>query len=186
MARPSYFKRQFFIKKNFQRKFILLYALSVSGIIGLATYFLYLQIDTAVEKHLYSTHIKIDRVGDFLVDLLFKANFYTILAVVVVVLVVSLLIFRGINRNFSRMEETFTAMSLGNYSAPYVAGRPFTEIGNLASLIELARTANQSRSEQIKTALDNLEKGLESPDNSASLKAGKEQLDMLLDEISLP
>jgi len=186
MARPSYFNRQFFIEKKFQRKFILLYTLSVSGIIGLATYFIYLQIDTAVEKHLYSTHIKIDRVGDFLADLLFEANFYTILAVVIVVLVVSLVIFRGINRNFSRMEETLTAMSLGNYSAPYIAGRPFTEIGNLASLIEQARTANQSRSEQIKTALDNLEQGLGSPDNPELLKTGKEQLDKLLIEISLP
>lgn len=186
MVRPSYFNRQFFIKKRFQQKFILLYALSVSGVVGLATYFLYLQIDAAVEKHLFTTHIKINQVGDFLVDLLFRANFYTVLAVFIVVLIVSLMIFRGINRNFSRMEKTLSAMSLGNYATPYIAGRSFTEIGNLASLLEQARVANQSRSEKIKAALDNLERGSVPPGDPVLLKAGKDQLDKLLTKVSLP
>lgn len=184
MARPSYFNRQFFIKKKFQRKFILLYSLSASVIIGVATYFLYLQINTTVEKHLYSTHIKINRVGDFLVDLLFTANFYTIFAIVTVVLVVSLVLFRGINHNFSRMEETLSALSVGNYAVPYAAGGSFTEIGNLASLIEQARTANQSRSEQIKSALDMLEESVAQGDPTL-LKEGKGQLDKILNEITL-
>lgn len=186
MARPVYFKRQYLIKKQFQWKFILLYALSVLGIVGLATYVLYLQIDTAVEKHLYSTHIKINQVGDFLVELLFEVNFYTISAVFIVVLVVSLIVFRGINRNFSRMEETLVAMGSGNYSTPYIAGRSFTEIGNLASLLEQARVINRNRFEQINAALDALEQGSVPPGDPALLQAGKDRLDKLLDEISLP
>ena len=186
MVRPSYFNRQFFIQKRFQWKFILLYALSISGVVGLATYVLYLQIETAVEKHLYSTHIQINQVGDFLVNLLFRANFYTILTLFIVVLMVSLVIFRGINRNFNRMEEALTAMSLGNYSSPYIAGRSFTEIGNLAALLEQARVANKSRSEQIKAALDSLEQGSAASGDTELLKAGKDQLDKLLNEVSLP
>lgn len=186
MARPSYLNRKFFIKKRFQGKFILLYTLSALGIVSLATYFLYLQIDAAVEKHLYSTHLKIDHVGDFLVSLMFRANFYTISAIVTMVLIFSLIIFKGINRNFKRMETTVEAMSRGDYSIAYIPGRSFTEIGNLAALLEQARTANKSRAERMRVALETLEKGCVSPGDSKLFKDGKEQLDQLLDEIRLP
>lgn len=185
MARPKIYKRRYFIQKKFQGKFILVYALSVSTVVALATWLLYRQIEGAVEKHLYRTHIKIAKTGDFLVDLLFLTNFYTILAVVVTVLIVSLLIFRGITRSFKKMDETVDAMSRGDFNKPYRPGWKFAEIGNLGAFLEEARTINQARFTALGAALKNLEAGIAKPGNVEQLQKAKAQLNTVLSDISL-
>lgn len=185
MARPSLFKRKFFIKKQFQGRFILIYSLAVSGIIGLGTFFLFLQIRAAVERHLYTTHIKVERVGDFLVNLLFSINFYIILIVVVAVLILSLVIFRKINSNFSRMEETIQAMAAGDFTRPFTCNGCFMEAEDLTSILEQTRINNLTRFEQLNEALNDLEQGtLKSVDQNL-LKIGKDKLQILLQNISL-
>ena len=185
MARPNIFNRQYFIQKRFQGKFILFYALAVSAVVCLASWYLYLQIDAAVEAHLYRTHIKIEKVGDFLVDLLFVANSYSILAVVLTVLAVSLLIFKGINKTFTRMDDSITAMSHGDFSQPYRPGPAFAEVGQLASLLEKSRIANSARFEQISAALDIVAQGASGSGDLNLLRKGKAQLDLALNDLSL-
>lgn len=182
MARPSFFKRKFLINKQFQRRFILLYSIAVSGIVGLGTYFLFLQIHAAVERHLYSTHIKIDRVGDFLVNLLFSVNFYIILVVVMTILLLSLFIFRRINSNFARMEETIQAMAEGNFTRPFTCDGCFMEAGDLTSILEQTRINSLARFEQLNDALNDLEQG---SSDQKFLQSGKDKLNNLLDNISL-
>jgi Zn-finger nucleic acid-binding protein len=181
MARPSFFKRKFFVKKQFQGRIILLYSLAVSGIVGLGSFMLFLQIRAAVERHLYSTHIKIERVGDFLVNLLFNVNFYILLGVVVTVLVLSLLIFRRININFSRMEETIQAMAEGNFNKPFSCDGCFMKAGDLDTILEQARINNYARFEQLNEALLDLEQG----SDPKLLQHGKEKLTTLLENVSL-
>lgn len=185
MARPNIFTRQYFIQKKFQSKFILFYVFAVSAAIGLSCWFLFLQIAAAVENHLYRTHIKIEKVGDFLVDLLYVTNFYSILAIVLTVLVVSLLIFKGINKNFKKIDDTIATMSCGDFSKPYELGHAFTEVGRLASLLEESRCINLDRFNQIQSALDLIERGATGSGDLGSLKKGKAQLDLTLNDISI-
>lgn len=182
MARPNFFKRKFLIKKQFQGRFILLYSLAISIIVGLGTYFLFLQVRAAVEQHLYSTHIKIERVGDFLVNLLFSTNFTIILIIVAVILILSLIIFRKINNNFSKMEETIQAMAEGDFNKPFSCDGCFMEAGDLTSILEQTRINNLTRFEQLNDALNDLEQG--SADQKL-LQNGKDKLRKLLDNISL-
>ncbi len=184
MARPNIFNRRYLIQKGFQGKFILLYALAVCTVVGLATGFLYLQIGAAVEDHLYRTHIKIERVGDFLVDLMFSANFYSILAIVLTVLVISLMVFKGINATFQRIDSAIETMALGDFSQPYRQGYAFAEVGDLRFLLEQVRLDNQNRFSQLSSVLAELEEGVEQQDKDR-INTGKIQLDMILSEIEL-
>lgn len=184
MARPNIFNRRYFIQKGFQGKFILLYTLTVCTVVGFATWYLYRKIEAAVENHLYRTHIKIERVGDFLVDLMFTANFYAILAVVLTVLLVSLLFFMGINRTFKQIDTAIEVMARGDFSQPYQQGNTFTEVGDLRFLLEQARTKNQNRFFQLDAALNELEQGAQNKETK-QLNKGKAQLDLILSEISL-
>lgn len=184
MARPNIFKRRYLVQKKFQSKFILPYILAASGVVCLSSWFLYLQIQTAVEKHLYRTHIKIDKVGDFLVELLFVSNFYSILAIVLTVLVVSLLVFKKLNHTFHKIDDSIVTMSSGDFNHPYSREHSFAEVGQLASLLVETCSVNQDRFGQILSAFDTLEQGATKPANTELLKQGKEQLDLVLNDIS--
>jgi len=181
MARPSFFNRKFFIKKQFQGRFILLYCFTVSVIAGFGTYALFLKIQTAVEQHLYSTHIKIERVGDFLVSLLFNTNAVIILLVVLTILVLSLLIFQKINKNFTKLEESIQRMAGGDFSRAFDCGGCFMETVNLTSILEQTRINNLARFQQLNEALDDLEQGTD----LELMQRGKDNLSNLLGNITL-
>lgn len=184
MAKLKFYQRQFFIKKSFQAKFILLYSLSVVGIVGLVTFFLYRQIAQAVETHLYSTHVKIARVGDFLRDLLFDANFIVILAIISTVLMLSLVVFRRINRNFEQIDQSIMAMSSADFSGSIVPSGTFFKIGRLSEIIEDVRGGYAERFELLDKALMDLDHGCESG-NAALLKSGQCRLEAALSEITI-
>lgn len=184
MARPGFFGRQYFIQKKFQGKFILLYTLSVAMIVGMASWILYRQINLAVEKHLYRTHIRIEKVGDFLFDLLFAANFYTILTLMVIVLILSLFIFIRINRTFSGLEDRLSRMAECDFSENHEPQFKLVEIGQLNELIETLRITNRKRVGEINQALIMIEQALEAQDRQ-QLLTGKELLDNLLKKIKL-
>lgn len=184
MARPNFFQRRYLVQKEFQGKFIVLYLILVCTVVGLATWSLFVQIETAVESHLYRTHIRIDRVGDFLVDLMFRVNFYAILGIVLIVLIASLLVFRGINRTFQKMDRVIAAMAEGNFDIACEKGTPFTEVGDLRHLLEQARTQNKARYTRLETAIGALEMGINNHDIE-QLEKGRIELDLVLREVSL-
>ncbi|MBN1956897.1 MAG: hypothetical protein JXQ81_03255 [Desulfuromonadales bacterium] len=185
MARPSFLKRKFYIKKQFQGRFVLLYTLAISLIAGLGIVLLYWQIDRAVEQHLYKTHIKIARVSDFLVDLLFNVNFAIIGVIFIAVLIISLLVFRRINRNFLSMNETIQSIARGNFSRPFTCEKCLMQAGELTAILEQARINNRFWFEQLRDALNKIETGLKPGGDQQELERGREKLNAVLEKISL-
>lgn len=184
MARLKFYQRQFFIKKDFQAKFILLYLLSVLVIVGLSSWFLFVQIKRAVEKNLYSTHMKVDQVGDFLARLLFSANFTSVLAIVVTVLLLSLLVFHRINRKFAQLDAAIVEMGRGDFSSTGLVASRFLEVGELTAVVARTRQNCQTRFAVLDRTLTALEQACTAADPE-QLKTGKDRLDAVLADITL-
>lgn len=185
MARPSFFRRKIYIKKQFQGRFVLLYTLFVSIVVGLGMGVLYWQIGKAVEQHLYSTHLRIERVGDFLADLMFNTNFIISIGIILVVLALSLIIFRRINHNFSKMDLAIQAMAQGDFTHPFVCDKCFLEAGELRAILERTRIEHLYRFQLLQGALNDLEGVVMTAADQTAVLRGKEKLALLLENISL-
>lgn len=183
--RPRIFNRQFLIQKRFQKQFMVSYLIAVLLIVSTLIAALYLRIESAVENHLYRTHIHIEKVGDFLIDLLFQANFYAISAIVLVVIVLSLTLFHKINSKFDRLGEAVETMGRGETFTFTGGDRSWSEVGNLSALLSDIQKVNDERFLALNNALDILEAGCTgSADNIQQLEKGKEDLDKVIQSIS--
>lgn len=184
MARPGILYRQYLVQKGFQRKFILLYMAVVTVVAATISAVLYRTVDQAVESHLYRTHIRVERVGDFLFDLLFSVNFYAILAIVLLVMLASMIVFRKINRNYQGLERRLLTMSDCEDVSDLPEQTSFFEIGRLNQLLEQLRSTNAARLSQLEEALNVIDEALEKKDDQRLL-AGKRLVDEVLDQVEL-
>lgn len=182
--RPSVFQRQFLIQRDFQKKFMISYAVAVVILILVPMAILHQNIKSAVENHLYRTHIHIEKVGDFLFELLFQINFYTIFSVVAVVLILSLVLFQKINRKFAQLGLSVEAMGKGDFSSSYAADGSWSEVGNLTVLLEKVRKVNHERLLKLESALELLEKGCSGSGDIGLITKGKKDLDSIVKSIS--
>ena len=179
-------RRQFFIKKEFQGKFILFYALCVIGPAGLAVIALYVQSRLALEKYLFSSHLKITHTGEIFSGLIIKTNLVSSAFMIVLVMLLSLYIFRRLNLHFFRMETRFDAMGRGDFSPlPQLASR-FNEVSNLIKLSEQTRQNYHGRFREIETLLNRLEDSLTAGAATAELREISKELAVHLQRVSLP
>lgn len=179
-------RRQFFIKKEFQGKFILLFALCVLGPAGLSVVALYVQARTALGKYLFSSHLKITHTGEIFSGLLIKTNLIGSALMIVLVVLLSLYIFRRLNTHFFRMEERFDAMGRGDFSPlPQLPSR-FNEVSNLINLSEQTRQNYRERFREIEALLHRLEEGLTAGAATADLRKLSKELAVHLQWINLP
>lgn len=179
-------RRQFLIKKEFQGKFILLFALCVIGPAGLSVVALYLQARMALEKYLFSSHLKIAHTGEIFSGLLIKTNLIGSALMVVLVMLLSLYIFRRLNTHFSRMEERFDAMGRGDFSPlPQLPSR-FNEVSTLINLAEQTRQNYRERFREIESLLNRLEERLTVGAATAELRELSKELTGHLQRINLP
>lgn len=184
MARPKIYQRKFLIKKEFQWKFILLYAVTVSSIVGLTTMVMYWQLDEAIEHSLYSVHIKVEKVGDLLLSLMFYANFTAILAIVLMVTLLSLGVFRSINRHFSALGSIVSDMAQGTFSDAVLPDSRFFGVDRLNQIIDQTRMNYQGSYALLDEALRDLEQGCGKESHPELLKSGQAKLADLLKEVS--
>lgn len=183
-TRP-YRRRQFFIKKEFQGKFVLFYAVSVVSLAGIATLVFARYAGLTIDRHIYSSHIKIARSGELIRGILFEANLACATAVILLVIGLSLYIFHRLNCHFWAMEERFTAMARGDFSLPRQPGSRFNEISELIDLSEEVRTDYRQRYIEIGEVLGEIEEALACPDPAAGLRDARTRLDALLAQVRL-
>jgi methyl-accepting chemotaxis protein len=183
--RPSVFNRQFLIQKRFQKKFMITYVGAVLLVVLSFMIVLHQRIESAVESHLYRTHIHIEKVGDFLIDLLFQINFYAILAIVLIVILLSLTFFHKINKKFDQLGEAVERMGRGEGNALIDEDQSWSEIGSITLLLNSIQEDNDDRFAVIENALDMLEAGCAGAGDVLMIKNGKDELDQVLQSISI-
>ena len=115
MGRPSLRRRKFFIKKEFQGKFIALYTFGVILLAGATTLVLNGWLHNIVDEQIYSSHMKVQRTGELFLTPLIQTNLYAIIAVGILVLAFSLVVFKRLNLHFARVDATFNRMAAGDY-----------------------------------------------------------------------
>ncbi|TYO98806.1 hypothetical protein EDC39_105175 [Geothermobacter ehrlichii] len=179
-------RRNFFIKKEFQGKFILSYAITLIGLAALVTWILSIKMRQALEVHLYSSHLNIERTGDFMFDLLVRTNMYAIVGILALVLLVSSIIVNRLNRHFSRMCATLNAMARGRFDTPPIPESHFHEITNLIRLVEELKLHYRERFVAIHEALQTVEAGCNQLPDRTRLQEGRDRLQRLLDQVYLP
>lgn len=184
--RPSNRRRQFFIKKEFQGKFVLLYATAVFALATGAALFFWRSARQAIDQQLYSSHIKVARSGDLIRGLLFEVNLVCAAAVILLVTGLSLYIFYRLNQHFSALEERFSAMGRGDFSLPRQDGSRFNEISALIELAETVRDDYRQRYADIAQTLDEIEGALAEPHPLAGLRQAQVRLDAALAQVNLP
>lgn len=179
-------RRQFFIKKEFQGKFILLFALCVIAPAGLSVTALYVQARMALEKYLFSSHLKITHTGEIFSGLLIKTNLIGSALMIVLVMLLSLYIFRRLNTHFFRMEARLDAMGRGDFSPlPQLPSR-FNEVSTLINLSEQTRQNYRERFREIEVLLNKLEEKLTAGAATAELREISKELAVHLQRVSLP
>ncbi len=179
-------RRNFFIKREFQGKFILAYALALIGLAALITWILSIKMRRALEMHLYSSHLNIERTGDFMFDLLVRTNMYAVIGILALVLLLSSIIVNRLNRHFNRMCATLRAMCRGRFDTPPIPESHFHEITNLIRLVEELKLHYREKFVSIHDALQEIEAGCEQLPDTTRLRKGRDRLQQLLDQVHLP
>lgn len=179
-------RRQFFIKKEFQGKFILLYAFLIISLAILTSYGLFLSLRKTLESQLYSSHLKVERSGDLLQGILLKTNVAAVFAIVVLVVILSLYIFKRLNTHFFHMEQRIDAMSQGDFTMSAQPSSRFNEISRLISLLEQTQHDYRQRFDAIAETLNEIEEALQTGADPEQLQAVRARLGKLLQEVALP
>ena len=139
MQRPSFLRRKFFIKKEFQSKFIAIYALGVIALSGMTTLILNSWLHKIVDEQLYSSHMKVQRTGELFLIPLIQTNLYAVLAISLLILIFSVIIFKRLNNHFFRMDKAFNSMAEGDYQSYDPPPSRFEEINALIDLVRRAQ-----------------------------------------------
>jgi len=186
MSRYPFRRRNFLIKKEFQGKFILIFALSLIGLSGLITWVLAHKIQNALEWHIYSSHLRVERTGDFMLGLLIQTNLAAILAILALVTIVSLIVVQRLNRHFGLLGATVDAMSQGDFNSPVQPVSRFHEITNLINLVAEMKVHYRDKFVSIHEVLIDLDAACVSNANDETLRQHRNRLDSLIRKFSLP
>lgn len=177
---------QFFVKKDVRKKFILLYALCVVGPAALAALSLYVTARLELEKFLFSSHLKITNSGEIFGGLMLNINLISLVLIVVLIVLLSLYVFRRLNTHFYQMEDRFNGMGRGDFSLPAQQLSCFNEISSLITLSEQTRQDYRQRFAELDLLLDKLDDRLAAAAPAEELGDLAEKLATHLRRVSLP
>lgn len=179
-------RRNFFIKKEFQGKFILIYGLTLVGLAALTTWILSIKIRAALEDHIYSSHLQVQRTGDFMLGLLVETNIYAILAILGLVILISVIIVNRLNLHFYRMGRTLKQMSSGQFSQTRQPASQFQEITQLINLVDELKVHYREKFATLNDIAGSIESSAREKVNIDQLYQGRDRLANILNQVYLP
>lgn len=186
MGRPSFRRRKFFIKKEFQGKFIALYTIGVIALAGVTTLVLNSWLHDIVDEQLYSSHMKIQRTGELFLTPLIQTNLYAMMAISLVILFCSVVVFKRLNRHFMHMDEAFNAMTRGDYTSYAPPASHFEEINEIIDMVSKTQDVYAERTQELKGLMGEIKQSVDAGCPEAELKSLHEKLSAITGRMQLP
>lgn len=186
MGRPSFRRRKFFIKKEFQGKFIAIYTVGVIALAGITTLVLNSWLHKVVDEQLYSSHMKVQRTGELFLTPLIQTNLYAMLGMSLLVLLFSVVVFKRLNKHFFRMDEAFNAMAIGNYGVYEPVSSHFEELNEMIDMVSRAQDNYGEKAAELATLTSEIDSAIESGCKQSQIKALHDRLVAAIDNVSLP
>lgn len=109
-------RRNYFIKKGFQARFILRFILVIFLGIIVSSGIVYYLTSKKIEEAYYRSHIKIASTGEIVYPILFTANIITVGIIIVITIIITLLISHKIAGPLYRIEKSIHEIGEGNLS----------------------------------------------------------------------
>ncbi len=186
MGRPSLRRRKFFIKKEFQGKFIAFYSIGVVVLAGVTTLVLNNWLHKVVDKQLYSSHMKVQRTGELFLTPLIQTNLYAMLGVSLLILVFSVVVFKRLNRHFSLMDQAFHAMAAGDYRSYDPPASHFEEINELIDMVRSSQDEYSQRRAELVTLTTEIESAVAAGCSQDRLRSLHQRLATAVGRTRLP
>jgi methyl-accepting chemotaxis protein len=186
MGRPRFRRRKFFIKKEFQGKFIAAYTIGVIALAGVTTLVLNSWLHTVVDEQLYSSHMKVHRTGELFLTPLIQTNLYALLAVSLLVLIFSIVVFRRLNKHFSRMDAAFNKMAAGDYESYDPPSSRFEEINAMIDLVRKSQDDYRGLTAALSTITREIGSAVQSGCSQSEIKALHDRLTRAINQVQLP
>ena len=186
MGRPSFRRRKFFIKKEFQGKFIAFYTIGVIAMAGATTLILNKRLHTVVDEQLYSSHMKVHRTGELFLTPLIQTNMYAMLAISIAILIFSVVVFKRLNRHFTRMHDAFEEMTKDNYSSYDPQASRFEEISQMIDMVRQAQDLYGERMDELKRLTGYVQTALDAGCPPEQIHRLHESLSAAVRQIRLP
>ena len=186
MGRPSFRRRKYFIKKEFQGKFIALYTLGIVALAGGTTLVLNAWLHRIVDEQIYSSHMRVQRTGELFLSPLIQTNFYAILAVGLLVLIFSLVVFKRLNRHFSHLDRAFHQMAAGDYGDYEPIYSLSEELNTLIDMVGEAQERYQGRLDELQKIRAEVDKLIETGCPTEEVAALHARLSAAIKQIQLP
>lgn len=186
MGRPSLRRRKFFIKKEFQGKFIAVYTVGVIALAGVTTLVLNSWLHQVVDEQLYSSHMKVQRTGELFLAPLIQTNLYAMLAISLLILIFSVIVFKRLNRHFRRMDGAFEAMAAGNYASYDPQASHFEEINEMIDMVRQAQDLYGEKTAELKRLVADIEASAEDGYPAEKIKALHDRLAASIEGLQLP
>lgn len=115
-AEIKYRRRNYFIKKGFQTRFILRFISVIFLGIIVSSGIVYFLTSKKIEEAYYRSHIKIASTGEIVYPILFTANIITVGIIIVITIIITLLISHKIAGPLYRIEKSIHEIGEGNLS----------------------------------------------------------------------
>ncbi|MEK6655838.1 MAG: HAMP domain-containing protein [Nitrospirota bacterium] len=146
-------RRNYFIKKGFQARFILRFILVIFLGIMVSSGIVYYLTSKKIEEAYYRSHIKIASTGEIVYPILFTVNIITVGIIIVITIIITLLISHKIAGPLYRIEKSIHEIGEGNLSFKIYL-RAKDELITLAEIFNNMMAKLKAKIEKIQDAVN--------------------------------